>query len=104
MSRKVVRFLIYLFSFLDATLTNSSLTNRWHIGNTNAQGDETNGDAENTENDLSAAAAENLKPTLDNQINADMTDIGEIISEDQNMDRDNNRDGPMHMEEIVREC
>lgn len=69
--------------FLDPTLTNSSGTTS---GNTNAQGEETNEDAENTENDLSAAA-ESLEPASDSQVNDDITDIGEIVLEDQNMDR-----------------
>lgn len=67
----------------DPTLTNSSGTTS---GNTNAQGEETNEDAENTENDLSAAA-ESLEPVSDSQVNDDITDIGEIVLEDQNMDR-----------------
>ena len=70
----------------DPTLTNSSETTS---GNTNAQGEETNEDAENTENDLSAAA-ESLEPVSDSQVNDDITDIGEIVLEDQNIDRYSN--------------
>lgn len=72
-----------LHFFAEPTLTNSSGTTS---GNTNAQGEETNEDAENTENDLSAAA-ESLEPVSDSQVNDDITDIGEIVLEDQNMDR-----------------
>lgn len=101
-------------------MTNSSGTTS---GNTNAQGEETNEDTENTENDLSAAA-ESLEPASDGQVNDDITDIGEIVLEDQNMDRyvtsvfspslvyrsmshsylnfrDTDRSSSMHMDEIV---
>ncbi|KAL0267717.1 UNVERIFIED_CONTAM: hypothetical protein PYX00_009908 [Menopon gallinae] len=81
----------------DPTMTNSSGTTS---GNTNAQGEETNEDTENTENDLSAAA-ESLEPASDGQVNDDITDIGEIVLEDQNMDRDTDRGSSMHMDEIV---
>jgi len=49
-----------------------------------------------------AAAAESLEPVSDIQVNAYVTDIGEIVLECPNVDRENDSCDPMHMDVIVR--